>query len=73
MMTSEELSGESGDWRTYRCPVCSHTDGVSLAGTESVMIRCSHCDTPLEIRRKGIDSVSVTVSSPLRGREKERA
>lgn len=65
----------NGEWRTYRCPVCSHTDGVSLAGTEAVLIRCSHCDTPLEIRRKGGDSVAVTVSSARsrREREKERA
>ena len=67
--------GPGGDWRSYRCPVCSHTDGVSLAGTDSVLIRCSHCDTPLEIRTRGPDSASVKVAmtraerrSPLRER-----
>lgn len=54
--------GPGGDWRSYRCPVCSHTDGVSLAGTESVLIRCSHCDTPLEVRTRGPDAASVTVA-----------
>ena len=64
----------NGDWRTYRCPVCSHSDGVSLAGTESVLIRCSHCDTPLEIaRRSSGGSVSVTVASRPSRRQKERA
>lgn len=62
-----------GEWRTYRCPVCSHTDGVSLAGADAVLIRCSHCETPLEIRRRGADSVAVTVSSARARRLRERA
>ena len=70
-MTTERETG--GDWRTYRCPVCSHSDGVSLAGTEAVMIRCSHCDTPLEIKRKGTDSVAVTVAGGGSRRTRERA
>lgn len=68
--------GPGGDWRSYRCPVCSHTDGVSLAGTEAVLIRCSHCDTPLEVRSRGPDSASVTVAvsrTPGRSGQKERA
>lgn len=39
----------SGEWRTYRCPVCGHTDHVADSGMASFLIRCSHCDTPLEI------------------------
>lgn len=39
----------SGEWRTYRCPVCGHTDHVADSGMSSFLIRCSHCDTPLEI------------------------
>lgn len=67
--------GPGGDWRSYKCPVCSHTDGVSLAGTESVLIRCSHCDTPLEVRARGPDGASVTVAipAPRRRSQKERA
>jgi hypothetical protein len=65
-----------GEWRSYRCPVCGHTDGVSLAGTASVLIRCSHCDTPLEVSARGPDSASVTVALPKvrrRTPERERA
>jgi hypothetical protein len=68
--------GPIGDWLSYRCPVCSHTDGVSLAGTVSVLIRCSHCDTPLDVRPRGPDSASVTVAIPQarrRSGQKERA
>ncbi|MGD2069248.1 MAG: hypothetical protein PVI57_11290 [Gemmatimonadota bacterium] len=53
---------EDGDWRRYRCPVCSHSDAVSLAGTEAVLIQCSHCDTPLTVKRRDSDSVDVTVA-----------
>ena len=56
--------GPAGEWLSYRCPVCSHTDGVSLAGTVSVLIRCSHCDTPLDVRPRGPGSASVTVDVP---------
>jgi transcription elongation factor Elf1 len=68
--------GPAGEWLTYRCPVCNHTDGVSLAGTVSVLIRCSHCDTPLEVRPRGLDSAYVTVAFPQnrrRASQKERA
>lgn len=59
-----ETSGDAAEdgWRSYRCPVCSHSDSVSLAGAETVSIRCSHCGTPLEIRPRGGASVSVTVT-----------
>lgn len=70
-MNEESVPG--GDWRTYRCPVCSHTDGVSLAGTASVLIRCSHCDTPLEVARKDGGSVTVTVFEGRARRSRERA
>ncbi len=42
-------SPPTGEWRTYRCPVCGHTDHVADSGMASFLIRCSHCDTPLEI------------------------
>ena len=61
-----------GEWLSYRCPVCCHTDGVSLAGTVSVLIRCSHCDTPLEVRQRGPDSASVTVAAPPSRRRTQR-
>jgi transcription elongation factor Elf1 len=48
--------------RTYRCPVCSHSDDVSLGGAEVVTIRCSHCDTALDVRPKGATSSAVTVA-----------
>ena len=49
---ADEASTDIG-WRTYKCPVCSHTDGVLMAGAREVLIRCSHCDTPLEVSGKG--------------------
>ena len=61
--------GPAGDWRSYRCPVCSHTDGVSLAGMEKAFIRCSHCDTPLDVRPRGPDGTTVTVAL-LKGRRR---
>jgi len=64
------MVGPGGEWRSYRCPVCSHTDGVSLAGTEAVLIRCSHCDTPLEVRVRGPDKASVMVTYGRRQTER---
>jgi len=44
----ETIDPSAGGWRSYRCPVCSHTDGVLVVGADAVLISCSHCDTPLE-------------------------
>jgi transcription elongation factor Elf1 len=62
----------TSSWRTYRCPVCSHTDGVLLAGADEVLIRCSHCDTPLQISVRGGSQTSVKLAA-LRRTERERA
>lgn len=50
---------------TYRCPVCGHTDSVSLGGREKVRIRCTHCNARLEARLRAEDRerVSVQVST----------
>jgi transcription elongation factor Elf1 len=60
-------------WRSYRCPVCGHTDGVLLTGADAVLIRCSHCDTPLEVssRRRG-QTADAKVTAPGQ-QAKERA
>ena len=60
-------------WRSYRCPVCSHTDGVLLAGADAVLIRCSHCDTPLEVSVRGEGQTAATKVAAPRGQAKERA
>jgi transcription elongation factor Elf1 len=47
---------------TYKCPVCGHRDAVDLeAGSETVIIVCSYCETPLEVSAKGPDSVRLSV------------
>jgi hypothetical protein len=60
-------------WRSYRCPVCSHTDGVLLAGADAVLIRCSHCDTPLEVSVRGDSQTAAAKVAQLRRPERERA
>ena len=60
-------------WRSYRCPVCSHTDGVLLAGTDEVLIRCSHCDTPLEVSAGGGGQTADAKVAASGRRAKERA
>jgi hypothetical protein len=60
-------------WRSYRCPVCSHTDGVLLAGADAVLIRCSHCDTPLEVSVRGGGQTAAAKVAQLRRPERERA
>ena len=60
-------------WRSNRCPVCSHTDGVLLTGADAVLIRCSHCDTPLEVSSRGRgQTANAKVAAPGR-QAKERA
>lgn len=60
-------------WRSYRCPVCSHTDGVLLAGADAVLIRCTHCDTPLEVSARGGGQTAAAKVAPLRRPVRERA
>lgn len=57
------MSG-TGDVRSgsYRCPVCGHRDNAELpAGEETGVIRCSHCNTALEVAARGEDSMRFTV------------
>jgi hypothetical protein len=51
---------------SYRCPVCSHTDGVELRAGGVVRIPCSHCGTLLELRleTEGSERVSVMLIRP---------
>lgn len=49
MEAIDSTGGDPSAWRLYRCPVCSHTDDVMLAGSDAVLIACSYCDTPLEL------------------------
>jgi transcription elongation factor Elf1 len=47
---------------TYRCPVCGHRDTADLpAGRDSLVIPCSYCNTPLEVRSRGPDSLRFSV------------
>lgn len=53
------------DWRSYRCPVCGHVDEVASPDRESLLIRCSHCDTALRVERdgEGAERLSVRVAT----------
>lgn len=43
---------------TYRCPVCGRREAAALeAGQPSTVIACHQCETPLIVRRRGVDSV----------------
>jgi hypothetical protein len=53
--------------------VCSHTDGVLLAGADAVLIRCSHCDTPLEVSVRGGGQNAAAKVAQLRRPARERA
>lgn len=60
---SDDTSRPSGPERqSYRCPVCGHVDATSLGGAESAVVRCTHCDTHLEVRPKEGPSLSVRVA-----------
>ena len=73
MEAMDSAGAGSVGWRSYRCPVCSHTDGVLLAGADAVLIRCSHCDTPLEVSVRGAGQTAAAKVAPLRRPERERA
>lgn len=56
---AESNEGRSG---TYRCPVCGHRDVAELdAGSDSRVIPCSYCNTPLEVSSRGDDSIRFSV------------
>lgn len=59
---------EDADWRSYRCPVCGHADDVDVPEDEALLIRCSHCETALEVERAAgaSERVSVHVASEER-------
>lgn len=47
---------------TYRCPVCGHRDTAEVEGADGrTTITCSYCETPLEVRSRGADSVRFSV------------
>jgi hypothetical protein len=73
MEAMDPSAGAMTSWRTYRCPVCSHTDGVLLAGADEVLIRCSHCDTPLEVSGRGGGQTAAAKVAPIRRPARERA
>lgn len=63
-MSTGSADAEDSDptgWRSYRCPVCGHTDEVVIAPGASPRIQCSHCDALLEValEKEGAESVSV--------------
>jgi hypothetical protein len=66
-------AGPTTSWRTYRCPVCSHTDGVLLAGADEVLIRCSHCDSPLEVSVRGGGQTAAAKVASIRQQAGGRA
>ena len=73
MEAMDPSAGATTSWRSYRCPVCSHTDGVLLAGADEVLIRCSHCDTPLQVSARGGGQTASAKVAPLRRPARERA
>jgi transcription elongation factor Elf1 len=73
MEAMDPAAGATTSWRSYRCPVCSHTDGVLLAGADLVLIRCSHCDTPLQVSVRGGGQTAAAKVAPLSRPARERA
>ncbi len=56
---AQSTGGRSG---TYRCPVCGHRDTAELGpAQEMAVIRCSYCQTPLEVSSRGSDSIRFSV------------
>ncbi|MFO7260133.1 MAG: hypothetical protein DIU52_003190 [bacterium] len=53
---------EDVQYGTYRCPVCSHRDGAEIRRGDAVgLIRCSYCDTSLELTLRSRDPVRFAV------------
>ena len=73
MDAMDPSAGATTSWRSYRCPVCSHTDGVLLAGADEVLIRCSHSDTPLEVSVRGGGQTASAKLMSVRRQARERA
>lgn len=48
-------------WRSFRCPVCGHTDEVAVPDGDTLRMRCGHCETPLEVEGKGAGTGKVSV------------
>ena len=63
---------EADDWHTYKCPVCSHADAVSLMGKDTVRIRCSHCGSHLQARLRSEDEERVSVQLDKEDRTPDR-
>lgn len=47
-------------WSRYHCPVCGHQDRVTLR-EQRALIKCSHCETDLEVRLPTPTSERVSV------------
>ncbi len=62
---AQSTKGRSG---TYRCPVCGHRDTAELAPTQdTAVIRCSYCQTSLEVSSRGSDSLRFSVQVSEQG------
>lgn len=56
---AQSTEGRSG---TYRCPVCGHRDTAELPPSQdTAVIRCSYCQTPLEVSSRGSGSLRFSV------------
>lgn len=62
-MTRTEYKEDTEKVRgTYRCPVCGHRDTESKAPDGvPLVIKCTYCNTGLEVRERGADSLRFTV------------
>lgn len=70
-MTEGAGAGREG-WRSYRCPVCGHTEGVGMGDRETLMTRCSHCETELELWVRTEMAASAKVAEPRPGRRRRK-
>jgi transcription elongation factor Elf1 len=55
------VSGPSGPWASYRCPVCGHTDGVQVRLPGPFRFQCSHCGAELEAKAPAADEEHLRV------------
>ena len=54
-------SGDNGEiWQRYRCPVCGHMDAISASAPVTASIRCSHCETALDVDLSSPDRERVS-------------
>ncbi len=63
----EAEQGGAEVWSRYHCPVCGHSDRVTLTGS-TARILCSHCETPLQVTLSTPDSESVSARVDLESR-----